>query len=49
MGETGLTVRSGRKVKADSRDLEGHAKEPGFHSKCNGNPLEAFKRRSDVR
>ena len=47
-GEKGWRARSGKNVKADSRDIEGHAKDLGCHSKCNGNPLEAFKQRSDV-
>lgn len=39
--------RSGKTMKADSRDPEGHAKDPGFHSKCDGSPPEAFKQTSD--
>ena len=46
-GEKGRRGKSRKKVEVDSRDLNGHAEDPGFHSKDDGNPLEASKKRGD--
>lgn len=48
MGEKGRRTRSGKTGNADHKDLEGHAEDAGFHSKCNSKPLETFKRKSDM-